>query len=108
MRLGLRRRRRWRDEPFEDEDAGEVWTVKLTIGHRVNVPMEIEGVHGEADCVTTVKAWLANLDEDGSSPTGWDGWLEVDYVENGAWCRLCFRPELVEGFSVSRGPVDRW
>lgn len=104
----MRWRRRGGDEPFTGEDDGEVWTVKLTIGHHVDVPMEIEGVRDEADCVATVHAWLANLDEDGSSPAGWNGWLEVDLVVDGSWCRLSFRPELVSCFSVSRGPINRW
>lgn len=106
-------RRRWDRDPLDvdanaasrREPDADTWTATLMIPNLGNVPMEIEEVRDEQDCVDAVKAWLANLNEDGTRPTDWDGWLEVDYRENGAETRLAFRALEVKGFTVSPGGI---
>jgi hypothetical protein len=97
---------RWRGRYVEDPVDASTWTVRLTIGHHVDVPMTLYDVLDEADCVATVKAWLANLDEDGTTPVDWDGWLELDLLEKGVGQHLTFRADEVKEFTVSPGDTS--
>ncbi len=100
--------RRWRTryELVSDEADGDTWTVQITVSSHANVPIAFDGVYDEADCVATVKAWLANLNEDGTAPADWDGWLSVRYQDHGFDGVLVFRPEEVKAFTCELGDTQ--
>lgn len=97
---------RWRGRYVEDPVDPSIWTVRLTIGHRVGVPLTLADVLDEDDCVATVKAWLANLNEDGTPPENWDGWLQLTYWDHGVDGVLVFQPGDVTSFECHPGGVE--
>ena len=95
--------RRGRESLEPSRDESSTWTVTFSVGTYSDVPMPLHDVRDESDAVETVKAWLANLNEDGTPPTAWDGWLEVDFLDHGEACHLTFRATEVKTFTVSPG-----